>query len=129
MNTTRLSRIAIILTTAAVMFACSPDVTTSPSLETHSARATTAATVVSRTVVPGQATICVGQSLDFDLVDTYDDGSTKEVKQANWSVGDPTVLDLRSQGVVTALAVGRSSVVAQYPVGYFAVAIADVVAC
>jgi hypothetical protein len=114
---------------AVLLAACSAETTAPTQAVTKEARAvTTSATLVSTSVEPASATLCVGDRQEFQLVNTYDDGSTQVVKVYSWSVGSPTVLNLRNHksGNVTATSLGTSSVVAQYSVGIFFVAIATV---
>jgi hypothetical protein len=112
--------------------ACSEAATAPVEQVSYAKHVTTAATPVSTDVVSSTSgPFCVGDSREYQLVTTFDDGSTQVYKGASWSVGSPSVLNLRNRksGNVTAIALGTSSIVAQVPAGSgysFFVGIADV---
>jgi len=69
------------------------------------------ATLKDITVTPANPTLQFGNSVQLVVTGNYSDGSTRDLSStASWASTDPKIVDISTLGVVTAVALGRTTV-------------------
>ncbi len=84
----------------------------------------TAATLVSLSIAPGNASVAKGTTQQFTATGTFSDSSLEDLtSQVSWSPSDSTLATISDTGVATGVGVGTLQVTASYQ-GQFAPAVA-----
>ncbi len=70
--------------------------------------------LVSIAVTPANSSLALGTALQMKATGTYTDGSTQDLTTTvSWTIGDPTITTVNSQGSVSSVAVGNTTVTAK----------------
>lgn len=73
------------------------------------------AAILSIAITPASATMGVGDSSSFTVTATYDDGTTADITaDVDWSVDNEAIASITPTGIVTAVALGVTTVAATY---------------